>query len=111
VPPRSELAGALLDAAVAVLPLGDQRDDRVRRVGIELGRVRVRERRAVARVLDHGELHAEADAEVRDAVLARVADRLDLAFDAALAEAARHEDRVHAGERRVPSLSTCSEST
>ena len=87
---------ALLDAAVAVLPLGDQRDDRVRRVGIELGRVRVRERCAVTRVLDHGQLHAEADAEVRDAVLARVADRLDLALDPTLAVPSRHQDRIHA---------------
>jgi hypothetical protein len=32
-------------------------------------------------------------------VLARVADRLDLALGAAIAEAARHEDRVEAGQR------------
>ena len=50
----------------------------------------------VARVLDRRDLHAEADAEVRDLVLARVLRRQDLAFDAALAEAARHQDRVEA---------------
>ena len=50
----------------------------------------------VAAVLDDRDLHAEADAEVRHALLAREAHRLDLALDAALAEAAGHEDRVHA---------------
>ena len=82
--------------AVAVLPFGDQRNDRMRCLGIELRAVRVGKSGAMARELDHRELHAEADAEIRNAVLAREADRLDLAFDAALAEAARHEDRVHA---------------
>src|SRR6266496_5152505 len=85
--------GALLDRAVAVLPLGDQRDDRMRRRRLEFGAVRVGETGLVPRILDHRELHAEADAEVRNIVLAGVADRLDLAFDAALAEAARDEDR------------------
>ena len=90
------LLAALLDRAVAVLPFGHQRDHRMRRVGVELGAVGVGEAATCARVLDHRELHAQADAEIRDLVLARVADRLDLAFDAALAEPARHEHRVHA---------------
>ncbi len=42
---------------------------------VELGRVGALEAADVARVLDHRALHAEADAEVRHAVLARVADR------------------------------------
>jgi hypothetical protein len=45
----------------------------------------------------HGGLHAEADAEVRDLLLARVADAVQHALDAALAEAAGHEDAVEAG--------------
>ena len=49
----------------------------------------------MAAVFDDRHLHPQADAEVRHAVLARVAHRLDLALDAALAEAARHQDRVH----------------
>ena len=53
----------------------------------------------VARVLDDRDLHAEADAEIGHAALARVAHGLDLALDAALAEAARHQDRVHALEQ------------
>ena len=63
-------------------------------------RVRALEAADVARELDHRQLHAEADAEERDAVLARVADRGDLALDAAVAEAAGHEDRVEAAEQR-----------
>ena len=42
--------------------------------------------------LDDRALQAEAQAEVRDAVLARVAGGQDLALDAAMAEAARDED-------------------
>src|SRR6266540_5446060 len=90
---------APLDRAVAVLPLRDERDDRMRRVEIELGAVRAGEPRLVACELDHGELHAEADAQIRHAVLPRVLDCLDLAFDAALAEAAGHEHRVHSAQR------------
>src|SRR6185436_16543503 len=85
-----------------ILPLGDQRDDRMRRVGIELGAVRAVEAGDVPRELDDGELHAEAYAEIRNPVFARVADRLDLAFDAALAESARNENGVHRGETVGP---------
>jgi hypothetical protein len=48
----------------------------------------------VAGVFDDGALQAEADAEEGDVVFAGVADGGDLAFDAALAEAAGHEDAV-----------------
>src|ERR1022692_5179864 len=89
---------ATLDRAIAVLPFRDQRDHRMWCRGIELGAVRVRESRLVARVLDDRQLHAQANAEIRDAVLARVTDCLDLAFDAPLAEPARHQDRIHALE-------------
>ena len=50
------------------------------------------------RVFDHGALHAEADAEEGHAFLAGVADGLDFALDAALAEAAGHEEAVVAGK-------------
>ena len=53
----------------------------------------------VAGELDRRALHAQADAEERNLALAGEADRLDLAFDAALAEAAGHEDAVVAGEQ------------
>src|SRR5574337_39589 len=87
---------ALLDRAVAVLPLLDQPDHRMRRRRLELGRVGVRKARDMARELDRRDLHAQADAEVRDALLAREACRADLALDPALAEAAGHQHRVEA---------------
>ena len=79
------------------LLLGHHRDDRRRVVGVELGRVRLGQPGDVARELDRGDLHPEADAEERDARLARPADRLDLAVDAAVAEARRHQ---HARDAR-----------
>ncbi len=77
-----------------VLLLGQQVDDRVRRLGVELGGVGAGHAADVARELGHGALHAQADAEERDLVLAAVLDGLDLALDAALAEAAGHDDAV-----------------
>src|SRR5690606_4021634 len=72
--------------------LGDEADDRVRRVRVELGGVRALQARHVAGELDDGHLHAQADAQVGDAALAGDARRLDLALYAPHAEAARHED-------------------
>ena len=85
---------APLDRAVGVLPLVDQGDDRVLGVRLELGGVGIGQAGHVAGVLDGGDLHAQADAQVRDAVLAGVLCGDDLALDATLAEAAGHEDRV-----------------
>ena len=79
--------------------------------GSNSARVRASELAHVARELDDRELHAEADAEERHAVLARVADRVDLALDAAIAEAAGHEDRVDVREELLPSLSRSSRSS
>jgi hypothetical protein len=81
-----------------VLLLLHQMDHRVRRLRIDLRRVRAVEPDHVARELDHRHLHAEADAEERPLLLARVAHRRDLALGAAVAEAHRHEDRVGAGD-------------
>ena len=67
---------------------------------IELRAVRTRQSGHVARVFDDGELHAQTDAEIRNLVLAGEADRPNLPFYAALAEAARDEDRVHLLEAR-----------
>ncbi len=77
------------------LPFRNQRDDRVRRFAIELGAHRTLEPRQVARRLDDRNLHAETDAEVRYAVLARKAHGLDLAFDATIAKTAGHDYAVH----------------
>ena len=76
----------------------------MRRVALELGRVRALEPRDAARVLDDRELHAEADPEERDLVGARVADRLDLPLGAAVAEATGDEDGVDAREELVGAL-------
>src|SRR5258705_631973 len=54
---------AVLDSSIALLPFGDQRDHRVRRIGVEFGAVRAFETDHIASVLDYRELHAEADAE------------------------------------------------
>src|SRR5262249_49591253 len=88
----SEPHGAALfgDAALLVHEIDDLR----RRLGIELARVRLLPARHVARELDGRDLHAEAQAEVRNPALAREAGGRDLALDAALAEAARHQHAV-----------------
>ena len=54
----------------------------------------------IARRFDDRHLHAEADPEIRHLALARELRRPDLAFGAALAEAARHEDAVDVLEER-----------
>src|SRR3990170_3128813 len=87
-------APLVLDAPL----LREQADDGVGGLRIEL--------RGVGFVLAEdvpGELHdhhlqAETEAQVRDAVLARVACGLDLPFEPALSEAPRHDDAVHPGQ-------------
>src|SRR5262249_16402094 len=86
--------GLLLQQFLALHPFGHETDDRLGRRA-ELGRARILDARKVAGDLDDRHLHAEADAEIRHAALARIARRTDLAFGAALAEAARNEDAVH----------------
>ena len=60
-------------------------------------RVRIIGAERLARELDDRALQAEAQAEERDVVPARPADGPDLALDAAVAEAAGHDD---AGDAR-----------
>ena len=88
--PEPHRAAEVLD----LLLLGQQVDHRVRRLGIHLRRVRALEPAHVPRELGDGDVHAEADAEVRDALLAGDAAGEDLALPAARAEAARHEHAV-----------------
>ena len=71
-------------------------------VGLELGAVGVGHAADVAGELDDGHLEAEADAEERQAVLARPADRLDHALDAALAEAAGNQQAVVSRQQLGP---------
>ena len=87
-----------------------QVDHRVRRLGIELGRVRALHPADVAGVIDDGHLHPQADAE-RDTVLAREPRSGDLALDPALAEAAGIQDPVRPRERIDVSSSLLTEST
>ena len=49
--------------------------------------------------LDDGALHSQADAQERDLPLACKADGFDFPLDPALAEPARHEQPVIAGEQ------------
>src|SRR5215467_948119 len=79
---------------VDALQLAELENHAVRGGGIELGRIGALEAADVAGVLDHHGLHAKADAEVRNLVLARVADGVDHAFDAALAEPTGHQDAI-----------------
>src|SRR5256886_1783404 len=78
--------------------LGQEVNDVVRGARVEFRGVGAGQAADVARVLDHRALHPEADPEVRDAPLPRVADRLDLALDPPVAEAAGHQDAVDVGE-------------
>src|SRR5450830_27846 len=89
---------AQLDFTIVVLPLIDQCNYRLIRIAVELGRVGVRHASLVARVLDQGDLHAKADAQVRNLVFTGKLGSLDLAFHATLAEAARYQDGVVLGQ-------------
>src|SRR5438105_10965069 len=77
-----------------LLLLRQQVDYRIRSLGIHLGRVRSFEPDDVARVLRDGDVHAEADAEVRNATLARDPAGKDLALPAARAETPGYEYAV-----------------
>ena len=97
-----------------LLLLGQQVDDRPLGLEVELGRVGALHAGDVAGELADRDLHAEADAEVRDPLLARDLRGADLALDAAAAEAAGDEDAVGAAEAlrgASSSVSSVSEST
>src|ERR1017187_1209919 len=74
----------------------------VRRAGVELGGIGALQTADVARVFDDQGLHAQADPEVRHFPLAREPDGVQHSVDAALAEAARHQDAVEAFQLAVP---------
>ena len=77
-----------------LLLLGEQVDHGERRLRIHLGRVGAVHPADVTRELGDGDVHAEADAEVRDLLLARDAAGEDLPLPAARAEPARDEHAV-----------------
>ncbi len=83
-----------------VFLLVEQADHRVGRVLVELGRVSAGQVAHVAGEFDHGALHAQADAEERDAFASRAKRMaIDFAFDAALAKAAGDEQAVVAAQQ------------
>src|SRR5258705_8968507 len=84
---------------VAAQPFRHQADQRL--LGrTELGGVRLLDADQIARGLDDRHLHAEADAEIRYVADTGELRRPDLAFRAALAEAAGHQDAVDVFEER-----------
>src|ERR1700753_3721561 len=73
----------------------------MRRCGIELARVCLRQAADIARVLDASRLHAETDSKVRHLPFTRIADRIQHAFDTTLAKASGDEDAVKALKLRL----------
>src|SRR5439155_27216542 len=83
-----------------LLLLREQVDYGVRSLGVHLGRVGAGEADDVPRELRDRHVHAEADPEVRDALLASDAAGEDLALPAPRPEAAGDEHAVHLLELR-----------
>ena len=71
-------------------------DDAVLRGGIEFARVSVFEAADVAGEFNAGGLHAQTDSKVRHVLLARVADSVQHALDAAFAKASGDKDAIEA---------------
>src|SRR5262249_5625273 len=100
VEPQPHGAAHLRDRVLVV----EQADDRVLAVALDLGGVGLRQADRVAGDLDDGALKPQADAEEGDLPFAGEADGLDLAADAAVAEAARHQHPVHAAQDALGAL-------
>src|ERR1051325_2432317 len=64
----------------------EQRDDRMRRVQIELSGVRLFQLQNISSELDCGNLHSKTKAEIGNFIFAGIFHRFDFTFDAALAE-------------------------
>src|SRR5438445_11934073 len=86
---KSEAHGAAYLGDVILLV--EQADDRVPAIAIHLGAIGIGQADDIAGELDDRALEAEADAKIRQLPLAGITDRFKLAFDAAVAEPARHE--------------------
>ena len=106
---RRDLAGIAAQAQRAALVdllalAGHEIDDLVRRALVKLAGIGLFQPRRVARELDHRDLHAQADAEVRHMMLAGVLRRQDHALHAAVTETARHDDAVHGRKQLLAGL-------
>ena len=88
VEPEAHRPALVLELAL----VGHEVDHRVLGEHVELGRVGVLRADDLAGELDDRALEAKAQAEIGDVVVAREVGGKDLALDAAMAEAARHED-------------------
>src|SRR5436190_21685158 len=64
----------------------------MRRFGVKLGAARLRESTDMARKFDRGDLHAEAETEIRKCILPCITRGENLTFDAAFAEATGNQD-------------------
>lgn len=71
-----------------------QADHGMRCVFVELGGVSIGETADIARKLDGGDLHAEADAEIRNVVFTRILGGINFAFDATITESTGNEDAI-----------------
>src|SRR3989441_2533560 len=89
---KSHRTAHLVDVSL----FGHEVDDRCRGERGELRRVGIRRLELLAREIDHRALHAETEAQIRNAVVPRVARGDDLAFDAAIAKTTRHDDACYA---------------
>ena len=86
------------DTAVFVFPFGDQGDDRIRAVGVKFSAVGVFQPGHMAGEFDGGDLHPEADAQIRHLVFTRKTGGTNFAFDAANTKATRYQDGVKLGQ-------------
>src|ERR1035441_8289784 len=100
--PASQPHGAA--QLVDPLEFAEFEDDAVRRARVELGGIGGFEAAHIAREFDHQGLHAQADPEVRHLALAGELDGVEHAVDAALAEAAGHQDAVYVFHEAPPAL-------
>ena len=78
-----------------VLLFVEQGDDEVGCLRIKLRRMRACQLQCVPGKFNTGDLHAEAQSEVRHIIFACVLGGQHLAFHAAFTKASRHEDAVH----------------